>query len=259
MSSKELYRFLEGTETYAYTSSNEQEVFGGDTYLPETIGRDETTDSNNSVKATLKIRLPLRAWMAQHILASGVDSIIRLELYTKDEDGSIDIVFRGRLSSPETDNEELSAEFENVFSANRQVGARPLFQRTCRHCVFGPRCKVNIDDFKLATVVTAISADGLTLTMTGMDARNYLAGVVVLPDGTMRYITGYTSTTVTLIRGSDVLNDAFVSGPVDVYIAPGCNQTMSVCGPVFNNMPRFGGFPWIPYKNPFDGSSIITN
>jgi hypothetical protein len=203
--------------------------------------------------------MPLQHWMAQHILASGVDSIIRMELYTKDEDGTYNIVFRGRLSTPSTDNQELTATFENVFSANRQVGARPLFQRTCRHCIFGPRCKVNIDDFKIPVTVTAISADGLTLTLTGLDARNYAAGVVVLPDSTLRYIVSYTATTVTLIRGSDILNEAFESGPVDIFAAPGCNQTMPVCGTVFNNLPRFGGFPWIPYKNPFDGSSIVTN
>jgi hypothetical protein len=162
------------------------------------------------------------------------------------------------MSDQNTDNEELTVTFENVFSANRQIGARPLFQRTCRHTLYGPRCKMNIDDFKLAVTVTAISADGTTLTISGVDGRNYASGVLILPDGTYRYIVTGLGNTFTIIRGSDVLNEAFASGPVAVYIAPGCTQQMSTCQGVFNNLNRFGGFPWIPVKNPMAGSSITS-
>lgn len=37
----------------------------------------------------------------------------------------------------------------------------------------------------------------------------------------------------------------------------GCDRSLSVCGSRFDNVVNFGGFPWIPLKNPFSGDAIV--
>jgi len=42
-----------------------------------------------------------------------------------------------------------------------------------------------------------------------------------------------------------------------VKIYPGCDRVRATCESKFDNLDNFGGFPWIPTKNPFGGSSIV--
>jgi hypothetical protein len=37
----------------------------------------------------------------------------------------------------------------------------------------------------------------------------------------------------------------------------GCDRSFSTCQSKFGNSLNFGGFPWIPPKNPFAGDSIV--
>ena len=49
---------------------------------------------------------------------------------------------------------------------------------------------------------------------------------------------------------------ALGSGSVNVTLYPGCDRSRSRCVARFNNLARKGSFPFIPIRNPFDGSSI---
>ena len=38
---------------------------------------------------------------------------------------------------------------------------------------------------------------------------------------------------------------------------PGCDHTLSTCADKFGNQLNYGGFPYIPVKNPFAGDAIV--
>jgi hypothetical protein len=46
-------------------------------------------------------------------------------------------------------------------------------------------------------------------------------------------------------------------GSQTVNLYPGCNKSMDHCINRFDNILNYGGFPWIPGKNPFGGTSIV--
>jgi hypothetical protein len=259
MSSKELYRFVEGTAVSTYTSSNEAEVYNGETYAPKVMNRSEINDKAQVTKNSVDVSFALQDTYAQHLLNSSVDNVIRLDIFSKDEFSVFRAEFRGRLTKTAPDNTKLKATFESTFTANRRVGSRPIFQRPCRHVQYGPGCKLDIDEWKIAAHVTAMSADGLSITVPETsDGRRYTAGVVILSDGTMRYITSQAGNVLTLIRPSDTLNTQFATAhPVAVYIAPGCTQTEPVCDDEYDNLLNFGGFARIPLTNPMGGNSIV--
>jgi uncharacterized phage protein (TIGR02218 family) len=262
MSTKELYRVTEANTVWTFTSSNEPETYNGETYTPRICGHDDISDKGQVTKSQLDVSFPLEDSFAQHVINSAVDAVIKLTIYSKDESGAYFTEFRGRFSTTSLDGEDqIKITFENVFSSNRQVGVRPLFQRSCRYGVYNGGCKLNINTFKAAGTVTAMSADGRTVTCTGANAQPdgyYTAGVIIFSDGTMRYISSHVGNTLTLIRSSDTLNSQFAaSGPVAVFIAPGCTQQTDICGSRFGNVLNFGGFPYIPLKNPMSGNSIV--
>ena len=45
--------------------------------------------------------------------------------------------------------------------------------------------------------------------------------------------------------------------PLVADIASGCDLRAATCATKFGNLPNFGGFPEIPGRNPFGGSSIV--
>ena len=38
---------------------------------------------------------------------------------------------------------------------------------------------------------------------------------------------------------------------------PGCDHTLATCAAKFGNQLNYGGFPYIPVKNPFTGDAIV--
>lgn len=260
MSSKELYRLTEGTVVWTFTSSNEAEVYNGETYTPRVVGRSEISDKAQLSKATVDVTFALLDDIAQHLLKSAVDAVVRLDIYSKDEAGVYRNEWRGRLQSISPDGKNNKATFENIFSANRRYGARPVYQRTCRHAVYGPGCRLNLVDFLTPATVTGMSADGLTLQVPGAAAQAsgyYRAGVLLMSDGTMRYIASHVGPILTLVRASDTLRAQFTAGSASVSIAPGCDQTEPTCFGRFNNLYNHGGWSKIPLTDPIGGAPIV--
>lgn len=260
MSSKDLFRLTEGAQVWTFTSSNEAEIYNLEVYGPRIVGRSEIKDTAQYLKDTIEITLPLMDSLSQHFLKSPIDYAARIEIYSKDEADVFTVEWRGTLTNVKPDDKQCKLVFNSIFSANRTVGARPVFQRNCRHTVYSGPCGVNFDDFKVAANVTALSSDALTLTVpeaAAFDNGYFRAGVIVFPDGTMRTIRAHLGSTLTLLRFSPSLVEAWNdSNPVPVFIAPGCAQSKQWCDLIFDNGENYGGFLNIPLTNP-NGSSIV--
>jgi hypothetical protein len=74
--------------------------------------------------------------------------------------------------------------------------------------------------------------------------------------GDLRYIIDHSGTQLTLIVPlSDLTEDVNdSSGDALVALYPGCDHTRETCKDKFDNLANYGGFPWIPSKNPFANS-----
>ena len=70
--------------------------------------------------------------------------------------------------------------------------------------------------------------------------------------GVPRMITNHSGDTITL---SAVLPGLAVGVALEAFA--GCDRTFATCQSKFGNSLNFGGFPWIPAKNPFAGDSIV--
>lgn len=269
---KELYRFVEGSNVWTLTSADSDESYNGETYISTTIGRNEAESKNELSRANIEVSLDIDNPMARRWLRQIVDAVVTLTIFRKDLDtSSVVVVWKGRLASVKPDVSAITLVFESIFTSLRRSGLRKRYQRSCPHVLYGRGCLLNKNDWATAGRMTAIATNGLAITVpeaASFQDGYFTAGMVEAPDGTLRFVTNHVGSTLTLIRPVDSLGEAFSQsgygvnyggfyGGVPVNIYPGCNRSKETCQSKFGNLNNYGGFPFIPLKNPFGGSSIV--
>ena len=141
---------------------------------------------------------------------------------------------------------------ESIFTALKRPGLRAHYQTGCRHALFDAGCGVNNQTFLLTGTVAAVS--GLTVRSSAFLSRpaGWLTGGYLRVAGVPRMILAHSGESVTL---SAILSGLAVGVAFEAFA--GCDRTLATCQTKFGNAINFGGFPWIPAKNPFTGDAIV--
>jgi hypothetical protein len=136
---------------------------------------------------------------------------------------------------------------------------RQRFSIGCNHVLYGSGCGLLKVFFTLFEAeVTAISGDGLTVTVDGVATYAtttraiegcFVRGLLTPRVGTAQTILDQSGDDLVLLRPITGLE---VGSIVDV--TEGCSHTVESCNTQFGNLPRYGGYPGIPLRNPFDPS-----
>lgn len=265
---KELYRFVEGSLVWTSTSSDKDEVYNSETYTSKAIGRNEVESKNELSRSNIEISVSIDDEMGRRWLKNVVDSVVTLTIFSK-EGSSVSVVWKGRLSAVKPEISEIVLVFESIFTSLRRPGLRARYQRSCPHVLYGRGCNLNKDDWAVSGIVTNVQSTAVVMPIAATYPDGYFtAGIIEAPNGTLRFITGHSGQNLTLIRQLDDLSESFANseydfnygnfyGGISARIFPGCDRVKETCNSKFSNLPNFGGFPFIPLRNPFDGSSIV--
>lgn len=266
MRAVDLYKISAAGTTYLLTSAAKTQTYLGDDYLPAPISRGGTQTKGELSKANLDVTLPLGHALAVQLMTEWSEQIVTITVWRKRTLGT-DVIWKGRLAATEPDDTRLKMVFESIFTSMRRPGLRARFQKTCRHPLYGAGCYLDYHDWGDAAVLTDIS--GLTLTVEGAEAREdgyYTGGMIAAPDGSLSYVTSHVGTQLTLTRLAYPLQKAYTdevaaqlpdSPALAVTIYPGCPHDYITCRDRFSNDDNYGGFDYIPTKNPMGGSSIV--
>lgn len=268
---RELYRFVEGSNVTTYTSCDEEVEYNGETYTPVALGRSDAVLKNELTKANMEIKFSLDNPAARRWLANRGEAVVTLSIFEEDETspGTFNSMWKGRLASVKPNSSELVLVFESIFTSLRRPGLRARYLRTCRHSLYGRGCNLDREDFAVEGVLTSIS--GLTCVVpeaASFQAGWFATGMIEAPDGSLRFITNHVGDTLTLIRPfeslvAELANSGYgmgyglYYGQLVVRLFPGCDRRRVTCNGKFDNLPNYGGFDWIPVRNPYDGSSIV--
>lgn len=274
MSTKvEMYRFVEQgrteSEVWTFTSGDEPVEYMGETYTPVPIGRSEAETKSELSRANIEVKMDLDNPVGQRWLHDHVEAMVTLTIFERDEDDEVSVVWKGRLSGVKPTMSEIVLSFESVFTSLRRPGLRARYQRSCRHMLYSRGCGVDKEAWAVKGVPTAIN--GLVVTVPEAAAYPdgyFTTGILEGPDGTLRFITNHVGNQLTLLRPFESLAKALALdgyglsygkyyGGAAVRMFPGCDRTRGTCHGRFNNLMNYGGFDWIPIRNPFDGSSIV--
>lgn len=261
----ELFRFTEkdSAQVWTYTSGNEvvsyNAGFGLENYTPIPVGRTEVETRKELVRANIELTVPLDNIMGLKWLADHGEMFVFLTIFERATNGDISVVWKGRLVNTVPGMTNIMLRFESVFTSLRRSGIRARYQKSCRHALYGPRCRLNAEDFAVAGTLTAATGTVVTVTQAALQPNGYyVGGMLRSPDGVLSFIVDHVGTQITLQTISYSLVSNMSEGfPVAVQIYPGCDRNRQTCIDKFNNLLNYGGFDWIPEVNPVGGTSIV--
>ena len=250
----ELYQFTQGLQTWRYTSSASPVTYQSFVFKPSSISRDRVKQTGDVFKDSLKIELPRGDAFANQFLGFAPDTVTGVTIFRGHAGDSEFIPYwRGRVAAASADGNKITIDCESIFSSIRRPGLRARYELTCRHALYSPRCTINRDLFMTPGV--AITVSGVTVEVAaaaGLPNGYFTAGILRGPDDATRFIVSHVGSVLTLQRPMYTL-----AGGDSVRLYPGCDKLMSTCSGKFNNLDNYGGFPWVPARNPYDGRSII--
>ena len=247
----ELYRFTQDSTVYTVTSANKKQTYNGEVYLPITIGHAAIKSSPNINDSSLEITVDLDNAMARGWFVNTIDTFVNMQIFRVDG-GTVTTVWRGRLTGSKPDGTVITLVFDSGFSQVRHMGLREQYQKTCPHILYGRLCGKNKSDMAVSGAVLTISGSTVTVSAASSKPDGYFnAGMIADSAGVLRFITSHLGTVLTLTRPLDSL-----SVGMNINLYPGCPRTTKACKYTFNNLANFGGFPWIPSINPYDGTPI---
>lgn len=253
----ELYDFIQGVNRWSYVSGDVGEITRmGATYTPFPLDRNRIKQTTDIFKDSLTIKFPLSDPFAAQYLGYAPDEVTTLTIlrgHLEDPDEEYITYWKGRVAGASASGNTIDVECESVFTSIRRPGLRARYERNCIHTLYQSACGVNREAFKHTGAV--LSQSGLNITVAGASLQAdgfYTGGILVTPDGFNRFITAHTGDLITLSRPVQTNMNG-----LDINVYPGCDHLKSTCINKFNNLPNFGGCPYIPTRNPFDGSSII--
>lgn len=252
----EMYQIDQGISSRHYTSHAKPVSFNNFIFKPLNITRDEVETSDDSFKGTLTLSLPRTDPLAVELIGATLEIPMVITLFRGHLVGNqvenVSVYWKGRIVTTKAQDNEIKVDCESVFTSLKRAGLRARYEKTCRHEVFDRGCKVNEANFRKVATIDAVNVMHITLSGEAAPIGYYTAGMVIFSDGTTRLITKHEA------QGEITISRPHPNAQPGerVTLLPGCDHSIDTCKNKFNNYINYGGWPYIPIKNPFGGSSF---
>lgn len=261
----ELYTFFSDafTSPYTYTSYDEDVNHNALVYVSIPITRSQPELSQEFAAQSLSITVPrdnelARLWINR--LPPRIVWVKVERLHSSDGPTPEVVVFwQGRVRGVVWEGNTAAFECQPLNNAFDRNGLRVWYSPICPYMLYHPdTCKVPAASFVQTATITGIN--GLTLTSAefGVFPNTnpvptgwWTAGFVETSDGELRYVSdhgGAGNTVITLTAPFESSN-LQIGDVVNIYA--GCDRKYPTCLNKFNNLSNFGGWPFVPGKNPF--------
>lgn len=253
----ELYEFTRGAVVARYTSADADYTLSGDVYASATLQRSQIETTGERARNAITVQCARNFPIADLFRVTPPTEVIMLTIRRIHRgDADVAVIWIGRVMNCSWDGALATLNCEPVSSSMRRIGLRRKYQRQCPHVLYEQgEGLCNVVRASHSTTTTVAGITGTVLTVAALGSKPWGGGWVewVQPSGAVerRFITGFT--------GLDLkLTQAFQGIAIgnSVTVSPGCDHTQSTCISVYANGPNYGGFPFIPIKNPFDGTPV---
>ncbi len=253
----ELYEFIQGLQRWNYASGSNEVIYLGQTFVPSPVQRDGVKQTTDTFKSPIKLVFPRGDSFASQYLSFAPEEVTTVTIYRGhygDPDAQFIFYWKGRVVGVQANLNQIEVQCESVFTSIRRPGLRARFEYNCRRTLYAKGCDVNRELHKVQGAIMSITS-GLKVDVAEAAIKPdgyYTGGIFLAPGGASRMIVAHTGAQVTLVRPIPGL-----AAGTTAAIYPGCDHLRETCKNKFGNLDRFGGFPFIPGRNPFDGSSIV--
>ncbi len=259
----------------------------GEVFLPTAIEHEQIRLDGEKNAGQLRVSLPLDHALAQLYALDSPAVQTWLTLYQADNavaGGQTFVIWVGQVVSAQYDESRCTLTLDHLQKVLNRPGLTAKHPRSCGHLLFdAATCGVKastLEDgywaFREDGFLESVSADGFVVSVPAAANRpaGWLDGGYLVIGGTYTDIAGIDHR----VRGQSVDADMQVFGGIRrsivshsggtlrlavplkageavgarVSLFAGCDGSLSTCKNKFSNAPRFGGYPYIPIKNPFE-------
>ena len=251
----EVFKFVTSSVTYRYTNHTEQITVNGELYFPIALVREDIKtgtqlEDNHEINLKVPFDLPLVQANAYTKSSPNIDTTVRrVHLGSNLATDSI-VIWVGRVSSFSVTGDIAKIRIASSFSTALRGNIPAVhYQNNCNHVLYDSRCKVLQGDFQTITAITVISGNTITVTSDGALDGELVAGIVTLQrTNESRMVISNVSDVITLASSfpDAILGDS-------VILIQGCDHSFATCGTKFSNTLEYGGHPYVPGLNPFEG------
>jgi hypothetical protein len=243
-------------------------AINGDLYRYAPVSHGAIKQSNQIKKQELGISLPLSDVTARKLTTTPQPETIGLIIARADVIGAADpalpdveVAWTGTVGGASIKKEMIEVVGVGIFASLQLAGNRARYTRLCRHALYGPGCKASLAAFSAGGFLQSSTGNTATVQIPQSPDVSEIIGGLLNYDPTKYFILAaqLLSTSISGNTYRLTLDRPFVPipGQTSLSVAPGCDRTQETCGTRFNNLANFGGFPYIPSKNPFQLSSIV--
>lgn len=269
----ELYEFRNGADAYRYTSANVDITYLGSVYEAHALARSSIEVTNEMARGALNINCARTLPVLALFRFAPPDEVVAVTVYRQHlGDADVIVAWMGRILSIALSGLEAVIHCESIYTSIKRTGLRRLYQKQCPHVLYSGSCGLSRSAYGVASLVSTAAALNLTTTDLGGFSSGYFAGGYVewtQSSGQIerRAIRAHAGALVTLsfqmvglaaglLNSGYGLNYGNYYGGIGMTFYPGCDHSLATCAGKFANHLNYGGMPYIPQKNPFDGTPI---
>lgn len=256
----ELYTFWNNYNTYYLTSHDESIVYNGNTFVPARLSRGNTQlDADLTVSSVSLDVHYLHDEVIEYIVSAPIDqTFLRIEKVFLDQSPLESIVyFIGVFDSVGFQGQTANIKASGIEKLLRMPYPKLRYQPRCNLKLYSDQCGVEKSSFTSTQTVTAISTDGLQITVNDISAfasDYFVFGYIASGESGERMITSQSGNVLTV---RSIIPNLEVGDSISIYA--GCAKSPSVCKNKFSNLDStslaankntFLGFIYIPNDNP---------
>lgn len=246
----ELYEFTVGGLTFRFTSSENLLTLSGYDYLPDAIERNEIVATTDEKQDRIEVRMPATNDFASRymLLPPGNQATLTIRRIHRGDPEAI-VYFKGVIHAVtfiENGTKALVAVLAITSARDREV-PRHTYQCLCNHTLFDFQCGVNEATYTHVLTCTAASGESITLAGAGALGADYFVAGFLEYGGEYRTVIGQSGNDLRILV-------PFTQTPIGFTVSAraGCRlRLVEDCRDKFSNELNFGGFPYVPTKNPF--------
>lgn len=257
----EFYHFGLGPAVWRFTSADIDVTYLGEVYVSGQLKRSRIVWSGDLAQQHVTIKVPIGSPLAQAWtrFPAGASGSVRIFAQHRGA-GDVTPLFGGRYVNFKFRGPDCELRFDSILTQRREQGLRRTASPHCPHTLYDTAafsCGIAKAGFKTSFAADAVSGVNVSGAPLAAHPDGYYAGGLLeylRADGVLERRSIDTHVVNTVVLRAPI--DGLIAGEtVDVY--PGCDHSLQTCNDKFANSANYGGLPFIPEVNPYDGNPIF--
>jgi hypothetical protein len=250
----ELYVFEGASGVFRITPHEFDVEIDGHAYARCAMQRSALALGAEAAKSALEITLPQDHALVQHLLQAaiiGEQTAVRVLRVRRNNTGNTwsfpGTRWMGRVLGVEAADDVARIRCESVEVSLKRIGLKRLYSRSCSHALYSQACGAT----PITVTTEVIDCAGSVVVVPALPtsvAEMLPGGWLQTPSGARHMIVDQALYALHEVR---LLYPVSIPAGTEVTLTAGCDHSMATCATRFGNLDNFGGFPFIPSKNPF--------